>query len=91
MIPPRKDAKICRHGNINALPHPRDQTLRYLRKHGCKKWKRDSAYYRRPLAETTMSRFKTIFGGTLCSRKFDNQAVELRFPNEPQSFRNHNN
>ena len=28
-------------------------------------------------AETTMFRFKTIFGGTLRRRRFDNQAVEL--------------
>lgn len=35
------------------------------------------AYYRRSLAETTMFRFKTIFGGKLRSRKFENQAVEL--------------
>lgn len=28
-------------------------------------------------AETTMFRFKTIFGGMLRRRRFDNQAVEL--------------
>ncbi|BBC24413.1 IS5 family transposase [Pseudanabaena sp. ABRG5-3] len=77
VIPPRKDAKIWEHGNTNATPHPRDQNLRYIRKHGRKKWKRDSGYHRRSLAETTMFRFKKIFGATLSSRKFDNQAVEL--------------
>ncbi|HEY9620546.1 MAG TPA: IS5/IS1182 family transposase, partial [Crinalium sp.] len=34
-------------------------------------------YHRRSLAETTMFRFKTIFGDRLSSRKFNNQAVEL--------------
>nr|ELS32233.1 transposase IS4 family protein [Pseudanabaena biceps PCC 7429] len=58
VIPPRKDAKIWLHGNTNAPPHPRDQNLRYIRKHGRKKWKRDSGYHRRSLAETTMFRFK---------------------------------
>jgi hypothetical protein len=29
------------------------------------------------MAETTMFRLKTIFGGNLSVRKFDNQAVEL--------------
>ncbi len=29
------------------------------------------------VAETTMFRFKTIFGGNLSARQFDNQAVEL--------------
>ena len=77
VIPPRKDAVIWQHGNGNAPPHPRDENLRYIRKHGRKKWKRDSTYHHRSLAETTIFRFKAIFGGNLSSRKFDNQAVEL--------------
>jgi transposase len=77
VIPPRKDAVIWQHGNCKAPPHPRDENLRYIRKHGRKKWKRDSNYHRRSLAETTMFRLKTIFGGRVRSRKFDNQAVEL--------------
>jgi transposase len=77
VIPPRKDAVIWQHGNCKALPHPRDENLRYIRKHGRKKWKRDSNYHRRSLAETTMFRLKTIFTGKVRSRKFDNQAVEL--------------
>ncbi|MHC5721512.1 MAG: IS5/IS1182 family transposase, partial [Nostoc sp.] len=44
---------------------------------GRKKWKRDFGYHRRSLAETTMFRFKAIFGGNLSTRKFDNQAAEL--------------
>ncbi|NJN49267.1 MAG: IS5 family transposase [Alkalinema sp. RL_2_19] len=77
VIPPRQDAVIWQHGNGKAPPHPRDENLRYIRKHGRKKWKRDANYHRRSLAETTMFRFKTIFGGKLRSRKFDNQAAEL--------------
>jgi transposase len=77
VIPPRKDAVIWQHGNRKTPPHPRDENLRYIRKHGRKKWKRDANYHRRSLAETTMFRFKTIFGGKVRSRKFDNQAVEL--------------
>jgi hypothetical protein len=77
VIPPRKDAVIWQHGNRKAPPHPRDQNLRSIRKHGRKKWKRDSGYHRRSIAETTMFRFKTIFGGNLQSRRFDNQAAEL--------------
>jgi len=34
-------------------------------------------YHRRSLAETTMFRFKTLFGGKLRSQKFENQAAEL--------------
>jgi hypothetical protein len=77
VIPPRKDAVIWQHGNRKAPPHPRDNNLRYIRKHGRKKWKRDTNYHRRSLAETTMFRFKAIFGGSLSVRKFQNQAVEL--------------
>jgi hypothetical protein len=77
VIPPRKDAKIWQHGNRKGRPHPRDENLRSIRKHGRKRWKRDSGYHRRSIAETTMFRFKTIFGGNLSARKFDNQAVEL--------------
>lgn len=77
VIPPRKDAKIWQHGNRKDKPHQRDENLRSIRKHGRKRWKRDSGYHRRSIAETTMFRFKTIFGGNLSARKFDNQAVEL--------------
>jgi IS5 family transposase len=76
-IPPRKGAKIWQHGNSKAERHNRDENLRRIRKAGRKAWKRESNYHRRSLAETTMFRFKTIFGGNLSSRKFSNQAAEL--------------
>jgi len=77
VVPPRKDAIIWQHGNCKAKPHPRDENLRYIRRHGRKQWKRERGYHRRSIAETTMFRFKTLFGGSLSSRSFDNQAVEL--------------
>lgn len=77
VIPPRKDAKIHQHGNYNAPPHPRDENLRRIRQVGRKRWKEESQYHRRSIAETTMFRLKTIFGGKLRSRQFDNQVVEL--------------
>lgn len=76
-IPPRSCAKIWRHGNSQSERHNRDENLRRIRKVGRKTWKHESGYHRRSLAETTMFRFKTIFGGKLRSRKFDSQAVEL--------------
>lgn len=76
VIPPRQDAKIWQHGNRKTKPHPRDENLRSIRKRGRKRWKRESGYHRRSIAETTMFRFKTIFGGNLNARQFDNQAVE---------------
>ncbi len=77
VVPPRRDAVIWQHGNRKSKPHPRDENLRYIRKHGRKRWKRDSGYHRRSIAETTMFRLKTIFGANLSARTFDNQAVEL--------------
>lgn len=77
MIPPRKGAKIWQHGNRKAERHNRDENLRRIRSIGRKAWKRESNYHRHSLADTTMFRFKTIFGGKLSSRHFDNQAVEL--------------
>lgn len=76
-IPPRKNAKIWQHGNCKGKPHQRDENLRSIRKHGRNRWKQDSGYHRRSIAETTMFRLKTIFGGNLSARQFDNQAVEL--------------
>ncbi len=40
---------------------------------GRTKWKRESDYHRRSLAETTMFRLKCIFGGKLSSRQFDRE------------------
>lgn len=76
-IPPRRRAKIWQHGNCKAERHNRDENLRRVCKVGRKAWKQESNYHRRSLAETTMFRFKTIFGSSVRSRKFDNQAVEL--------------
>jgi transposase len=77
IIPPRKDAVIWQHGNSKAPPHPRDENLRKIRKHGRKKWKKDAGYHRRSIAETTMFRLKVTFGDRVSARKFDNQASEL--------------
>ncbi|MDZ4877600.1 MAG: IS5 family transposase ISAcma6 [Chroococcidiopsis cubana SAG 39.79] len=76
-IPPRRNAKIWQHGNRKAPPHPRDESLRRIRQVGRKRWKQESGYHRRSLSETTMFRLKSIFGGRLRRRTFDNQAVEL--------------
>ena len=78
IIPPQRNARIWQHGNCKALPHPRDEALRYIRRHGRKKWKRDSGYHRRSKAENAMYRFKTIFGSSLWARTMENQRVEAR-------------
>ena len=77
VIPPRSNAKVQQHPNSKVLPHPRDETIGRVSEVGSKQWKQESAYHRRSLSETAMFRLKTIFGGKLRRRFFENQAVEL--------------
>jgi len=77
VIPPRRDAKIWQHGNWGLPPLQRDENLRAIRAKGRRQWKKDAGYHRRSLAETAFFRFKTLFGPTLRSRDFPQQATEL--------------
>jgi IS5 family transposase len=76
-IPPRRDAKIWQHGNSGGAPWQRDENLRAIRRLGRRRWKQESGYHRRSLAETAFFRIKTIFGPTLQAREFPQQATEL--------------
>ncbi len=77
VIPPQKGARIWRHGNSKAERHARDENVRSIRRHGRAKWKRESHYHRRSLAETTMFRLKMIFGERVAARAFDGQAAQM--------------
>jgi IS5 family transposase len=77
VIPPRRDAKIQRHGNTAGPRLARDENLRRIRRIGRAAWKEESGYHRRSLAETAMFRMKTIFGGGIASRKPGQQAKEV--------------
>jgi len=77
VIPPRHDARIWHHGNTHAPPHPRDETVRFIRAHGRHKWKVESDYHQRSLAETAIFRFKTIFGDHLSTRLLTTQATQF--------------
>jgi hypothetical protein len=76
LIPPRKNAHIWQHGNTHAERLKRDENLRAVRKLGRKVWKENSGYHMRSLAETTMFRFKTIFGDRLSARLLETQATQ---------------
>jgi hypothetical protein len=76
LIPPRKNAHIWQHGNTQAERLKRDENLRAIRKLGRKAWKDTSGYHMRSLAETTMFRFKTIFGERLSARLLATQATQ---------------
>lgn len=77
IIPPQRNAKIWQHGNSQKLPHPRDENVRYIRRHGRKKWKRECGYHQRSLAETAMFRFKQTFGAELNARSDNRQQTEV--------------
>lgn len=76
IIPPRKNAKIKRHGNSSEDPLPRDECVRQIRRDGRKAWKESIGYHRRSLAETAMHRVKRSFGDTLKNRTIENQQAE---------------
>ena len=75
-IPPRKGARLQKHGNAKGRPLTRDQNIRRIREIGRKPWKEEKNYHRRSMAETTMFRLKTIFGDDLNARCIENQATE---------------
>ena len=77
-ISPRRDARIWRHGNSKGPPHPRDEDLRYIRRHGRRAWKWQSGSHRRSLAETAVFRLKTIFGDHLSARLLETQWTQAR-------------
>jgi hypothetical protein len=76
-IPPRRDAKIWRHGNSKQERLIRDENLRRIRQVGRKKWKQEVNYHRRSLAETQMYRVKTIFGDRVSARQFGGQVTQV--------------
>ena len=76
LIPPRKNAHIWQHGNTHAERLKRDENLHTIRKSGRKAWKENSGYHMCSLAETTMFRFKTIFGDCLSARLLETQTTQ---------------
>jgi hypothetical protein len=76
LIPPRKNARIWKHGNSKAERLKRDENLRAIRKDGRKAWKAESGYHVRSLAETIMFRLKTIFGDGLSTRLMATQTTQ---------------
>ncbi len=74
-IPPRENATTW-PDKSGESPHPRNQILERIELVGRKKWKEESDYHRRSLAETAVFRYKTIFGDRLTARTPDAQVAE---------------
>jgi hypothetical protein len=77
VIPPRRDAKIRRHGNSSGPRPARGEDLRRIRQVGRAARKEESGYHRRSLGETAASRLKTTFGSGVSSRKGEQRATEV--------------
>lgn len=78
IIPPQENAKIKKHGNCKGPPLPRDEAIRYIRRHGRAKWKRETGYHKRSLAETAVYRYKQIVGRFVEARTWINEQVEVK-------------
>lgn len=77
VIPPREGARITHHGNRKTEALERDEHIRFIRKHGKKRWKKATNYHQRSLAENGMYRFKTCFGEKLLAHLYESQMSEL--------------
>jgi hypothetical protein len=78
IIPPRRNAKIHKHGNRKDKPLIRDENIRGVRQLGRRKWKEKNNYHRRSMAETAMFRFKVNFGDKLMARTEKQQEIEVQ-------------
>jgi hypothetical protein len=76
LIPPRRNARVWRHGNRQGPRLQRDEHLRRIRQVGRRRWRLESGYSRRSLAETAFGRLKGVFGDRLRSRVFASQVTE---------------
>lgn len=81
VVPPQRNA-VFRKRDDRPWMQPRHDALFLIRGLGDDDaarnlWKNLSGYHKRSLVETTMYRFKTLFGGTLASRTMQNQKAEV--------------
>jgi IS5 family transposase len=76
VIPPRKGAAIRPPRRVKDPPPTRGEAVARIAEIGRKAWKQETGYHRRSLAETAMSRYKTIIGPGLKARTLDNQKAE---------------
>jgi hypothetical protein len=79
-LPPPRNA-VSKIGTAK-VPLPayllqRNQAVERIKVVGRKEWKREIGYHRRSLAETTMFRYKVIFGDKTSSRVEENQKTEV--------------
>jgi IS5 family transposase len=75
-IVPRRNARLGQGADPPPWRTARHATLRTIEMRGRYGWRTLSGCTRQSLAENAVFRFKTVFGGKLWARTFDNQRVE---------------
>jgi hypothetical protein len=78
IIPPCNHGQIKKNKRRYRYIEARNQRVQQMKKNGRKKWKQQSGYHRRSLAETAMARFKRIIGPQLQAREWARQKVEVQ-------------
>lgn len=78
LIAPQKNAKIRGGEDIESPWRARDEHVKAIRDRGRDEWKKESGYSLRSLVETTMFRYKTIFGDKSLAHDIDNQRLESK-------------
>lgn len=78
VIPPPTNARVHRKDPAPCLKQRNEavEAIRHFGEGGRQQWKQTSGYHKRSLVETLMFRFKTIMGGELCSKIWENQVTE---------------
>lgn len=78
VIPPPKNAHVHRKDPPPCLVQRNEavEEIRRFGEGGRQHWKQTSGYHKRSLVETLMFRFKTIMGGELRSKIWENQVTE---------------
>lgn len=76
VIPPRKGAALRPPPRVQDPPPTRGAAVARIAEIGRKAWKQETGYHRRSLAETAMSRYKTLIGASLKARTLANQRTE---------------
>jgi IS5 family transposase len=77
IIPPQDNAVIKDETEPYALQ--RNEAIKRIKETGRSTWKKEIEYHKRSLVEVTMYRYKTIFTGTLQSRKIEYENKEVIF------------
>lgn len=77
LIPPQENAVIKDETKQYAME--RNEAIRQIQQSDRSSWKKQVGYHKRSLAEVTMYRYKTLFTGTLQSRKIAYEQKEVAF------------